>query len=227
MSKLIDLTGKTFGKLTVLKRCLSKTYVNGEILWECVCSCSKKTIIHAVGSTLRTGGKKSCGCIWKPSMQEYLDNIHSRLIKHSKLNGQCIEWTGFLDKNGYGKIWMKENGVERCIATHRASWLFHKGKIPSGMLICHHCDNPACFRIEHLFLGTHQDNMKDKISKNRGNYRCGEQFYLSKLKEYQVIEILRLKRKGITSNELSKKYGVSSSTIRGIWDRRSWKHVEV
>jgi hypothetical protein len=35
------------------------------------------------------------------------------------------------------------------------------------MIICHHCDNPPCCDIDHLFLGTNADNMADKIAKGR------------------------------------------------------------
>lgn len=60
MGTLIDLTGKKYGKLTVIKKCGSK---DGHALWECVCDCGKKTIVRS--GDLRRGKSKSCGCVQK------------------------------------------------------------------------------------------------------------------------------------------------------------------
>jgi hypothetical protein len=54
------------------------------------------------------------------------------------------------------------------VAVHRLAWEFSNGEIPQGMFVCHRCDNPKCFEVSHLFLGTAADNMADKIAKGRG-----------------------------------------------------------
>lgn len=75
----------------------------------------------------------------------------------------CWIWTGNFNAFGYGRI---GNNGKRELA-HRFSWVLHYGPIPKGLIVCHHCDNTACVRPDHLFIGTQQDNMDDMISKNR------------------------------------------------------------
>lgn len=50
---------------------------------------------------------------------------------------------------------------------HRLIWADAHGPIPDGMFVLHHCDNPPCYLDEHLFLGTHTDNMRDMLQKGR------------------------------------------------------------
>ena len=61
MQPLIDLTGKTFGRLTVIERAGSNT--SGNPLWKCQCSCPANSIVYITGSSLRSGGTQSCGCL--------------------------------------------------------------------------------------------------------------------------------------------------------------------
>lgn len=50
---------------------------------------------------------------------------------------------------------------------HRIAWLLWKGPIRPKYFICHTCDNPVCVNPDHLFMGTHQDNMRDMVRKGR------------------------------------------------------------
>lgn len=58
MSKVIDLTGQTFGKLKVIARSANNN--RGESMWECQCECGNTKVIR--GYTLNHGLSKSCGC---------------------------------------------------------------------------------------------------------------------------------------------------------------------
>lgn len=83
----------------------------------------------------------------------------------------CLVWTGSLDRWGYGRFhW---NGKEH--PAHRAAWKLHTGQeLEPDVCVLHHCDNRACIRIEHLFLGSHADNVKDKASKGRSGIGRGQ-----------------------------------------------------
>lgn len=84
--------------------------------------------------------------------------------KVNKQNGdECWLWTAGRNRD-YGAFCI--NGVNR--PASRAAWLFAYGEeLNSAQLICHHCDEPLCVRPSHLFIGTHQDNMADKVRKGR------------------------------------------------------------
>jgi hypothetical protein len=136
----------------------------------------------------------------------------------------CWEFTGCRNKDGYGMIGIF-NEVK---STHRVSYEIYIGPIPDGLCVCHTCDNPPCFNPQHLFIGTHKDNMIDMQSKGRTGIKYAEDNPQSKLTKEQVDEIRRLHiptyRGGRGSNTLSlaKQYGVSRSHINRIINKR-WR----
>lgn len=81
-----------------------------------------------------------------------------------KDTGYCWNWTANKDHNGYGMF--KINGKDR--KASRVAYTIVAGEITGNTHVLHKCDNPSCVNPDHLFTGTHQDNMKDKMRKGRG-----------------------------------------------------------
>lgn len=77
----------------------------------------------------------------------------------------CHVWSGILWWNGYGRISGVRKGVGIPGRAHIAIWKLKKGVIPKGLFVCHTCDNKACINIEHLWLGTNQENQLDAVKK--------------------------------------------------------------
>lgn len=75
----------------------------------------------------------------------------------------CIEWTGARTAHGYGE---KRVGT-KVMYVHRLAWEDAHGPLAEGEQVLHGCDNPPCFSIEHLFLGTPKTNSDDKHAKGR------------------------------------------------------------
>lgn len=126
------------------------------------------------------------------------------------MTGDCIISPHPKDKDGYprlkwqGKIW----------PVSRMLWTLMYGKIPDGKLICHHCDNPSCVNPDHLYLGSFEQNMRDKV--NRGRV-AGDNHPGVKIPDLEIQNILRMyKDEGYTQQKIAAIYGVSQSIISGI-----------
>lgn len=128
----------------------------------------------------------------------------------------------------YGSIYVSGRNV----AAHRFSWELQVGSIPNGLLVLHKCDNPACVRPDHLFLGTHKDNVHDMLNKGRGNPLVGSKHQNSKLTERAVIfmrkNYITGKDRSFTGNlrELAGKFNVSKMTALNAIRGKTWTHVK-
>ena len=138
------------------------------------------------------------------------------LTKVNKIDGGCWEWTG-TQSGRYGMFWF--NGKN--IGSHRISYELWNGEIPTEMIVRHKCDNTRCVNPQHLELGTTQENVNDKIIRNR--QKTGEQMSNSKLTDKAVLEIRA--NTNLTQIQMAELYGVSKSLIQKVLYKKWWKHI--
>ena len=144
-------------------------------------------------------------------------------VKSPNKNG-CMEWIGETNDEGYGK--MKVYGVHTLV--HRYSYSIHNGNLPKDFCVLHKCDNKLCVAPYHLFLGTRDDNNKDRAKKDRSFRLRGDLNGMAKLTTSEVKEIKKKLKKpyhGI-GVALSKEYNVSTYTISLIKLNKHWKYVK-
>ncbi len=131
----------------------------------------------------------------------------------------CWVWKATLHSNGYGRF--KLPG--RMAFAHRASWELHRGPIAKGLFVLHRCDNPPCVNPDHLWLGTHNENMADMRAKQRQNK--GTRQHAAKLTEPMVYGIRAMLKHGASHEECSIIFGVGRSTIQEVGTRATWDHL--
>lgn len=136
-------------------------------------------------------------------------------------NGCFICTSHVMHGTGYPMLWIRGKRVVISHIVYEECF----GEIPKGMEVCHKCDNHACINPEHLFLGTHQDNMRDMFNKGRqGIYAShkGEEHGQAKLTTQDVLKIKNDKR---YCREIAKDYNVALCTIARIKKGTNWSHV--
>jgi hypothetical protein len=159
-----------------------------------------------------------------------LDHFHKAIRNQPPDESTCIEWPFTLTHHGYGYVRYRETAEAswKNMMTHRLAYALYCKAIPPGRwCICHHCDNPKCFRPSHLFLGTDADNHHDCMRKGRrvDPPRYGEYGTHRKLTEAQVREINALYLSGRTKVSLAKEFGITGAHMVAIIKGKAWSHL--
>jgi hypothetical protein len=143
-------------------------------------------------------------------------NAFERFHKKYEINESgCWIWTAGTrpNKKGipYPRHWTDER---KSIGAHRFSFELIHGSIQKSMYVCHKCDTPLCVNPDHLFVGTHQDNMRDMVQKKRSFTGRGENKKgKAKLTNQQAKEIREM---NLSQTKMGVLFGVSQRTISRI-----------
>lgn len=130
----------------------------------------------------------------------------------------CWEWQRSKNESGYGIFYYPPRNM---VQAHIVAWELYKGS-RRGLQVLHKCDNPACVNLNHLQLGTHQENMRQRDERGRRAPPIGVKNGRAKVTEKQVRAIRKDKR---PPRFLAREYPIPYSTIQKIRQRVTWKHV--
>jgi len=113
------------------------------------------------------------------------------------------------------------------VTASRVAYALGHGEEPGRMLVCHHCDNPACCNPSHLYLGTVKDNSRDMVKRGRARngMRKGSSNGANKLTARAVYDIWRCIRRGQNNTQIGKRFGVHHSTVSVIRLGKFWTHI--
>jgi len=150
--------------------------------------------------------------------QRTLDRFWSKVDTEPTETG-CLEWQAHRNNQGYGRFRIKND----LWYAHRVLWTSINGKIPQEKCVLHKCDNPSCVNIHHLFLGTKQDNIRDRCRKGRSYLPKGEKNGNAKLTEKQVRQIISDNR---IHRLIAKDYNISIENTWLIKNNKAWLSID-
>jgi hypothetical protein len=138
-------------------------------------------------------------------------------------NTGCWLWTRTQHRQGYGSLWV--SGAMQY--AHRVAFCEFLGD-PGTLNVLHRCDVPACINPDHLFLGTHADNMQDMVRKGRSrpSGARGEQCGRGVLTEAVVGRLRALVASGTSIAEAARIEAVKYRTAVAAVHGRNWRHLD-
>lgn len=141
------------------------------------------------------------------------------------LDTPCWEWTSLMNNHGYGRV----NIDGKWFTVHRYMYQYENGvTLENKEFVLHKCDNRACANPDHLFVGTHKDNMRDMVAKGRSRHLG--RFKLNQEQAEAIIQKrhesdLGYKRIADWANE---KWGtdITKAAVVSIVKGKSWRWLD-
>lgn len=133
--------------------------------------------------------------------------IHPRIAElvSKATPSECVLWTGDTSSSKYGRLTLKDG---KYAMVHRLVLADKIGRpLDKTEFACHHCDTPPCINPHHLFVGSHDDNMKDSARKDRKG---------KKLSNADRQHIQTLLDSGMRGVDISRMYGISKVMVHHI-----------
>jgi hypothetical protein len=150
----------------------------------------------------------------------FVERFWARVKKRGPTD--CWPWLRGKNQCGYGEMmWERKPWL-----SHRIAYTLKVGPIPSGLWVLHRCDNPGCCNPAHLWIGTAQDNSRDRENKGRGANRKGEKHPLAKLTASDVVKIRKLAANRIPRATIAERFGIHRMYVQLIVSKRRWKHIK-
>jgi hypothetical protein len=132
--------------------------------------------------------------------------------------GECWPWLGSVDRDGHGRVYWQG----RHTGAHRVAFGLAQGQpVLPGVVIRHRCDNPACCNPAHLVIGTHTDNVRDRVA--AGHSATGERNGRAKLTEHLAQRVRELAAGGVSLSALARLLGVDRAAVRRIVNGKAWR----
>jgi HNH endonuclease len=166
-------------------------------------------------------------CFCEARRRQHMATVLANFEQH----GECALWLGYVNEDGYGVTTIGG----RPALVHRLIYEAQIGPIPDGLFVCHTCDVRRCGKREHLFVGTHSDNMADMVAKGRAfsghpapERNRGTSNPNGKLTPEDVRAIRDAVRLGVeTQVAIGARYGVSKHTVYDIARRsKTWRWLD-
>lgn len=157
----------------------------------------------------------------------YEASVLQKIKENVQPENNCLIWNRARSNSGtragYGA--MQIDGKSKRVSRVVMEFHLKRFLLPTEYVL-HHCDNPPCVKLDHLFLGNQKDNMLDMKNKNRERKARGENHPRTRLTEKDVVDIKRRRRAGESGYSLDREYGMALGFTAKVMGRFTWAWID-
>lgn len=161
--------------------------------------------------------------IWKDILgyKNYKISSYGRILNKKK--NKILKSTVY--KKRYPQVSLSEQNVKRSEYVHRLVALVFCVGYKKGMQVNHKDGVKSNNNVSNLEWVTPKENTKHAIKNNLYKHKNGTNWWASKLKEQDVIEIRKMASHGIRHAIIAEKYNIKKSSVSSIVTRVNWSHI--